>query len=127
VATLIHLDTHVVVWLYLPRVDLLSVPARELIERCELRISPMVLLELEYLREIGRLAVASDTIYEELEQRVGLTLCDHEFRGVIRAASKQTWTRDPFDRVIVGQARAATADLVTREDSIRANYPRARW
>ena len=55
---MIHLDTHVVVWLYLAEVERLPARAREAIEAEDLEISPMVLLELQSLREIGRLAPA---------------------------------------------------------------------
>ena len=51
---MIHLDTHVVVWLYAGRTDLLSAAAVEAIEEHSMAISPIVLLELEYLHEIGR-------------------------------------------------------------------------
>jgi hypothetical protein len=37
------------------------------------------------------------------------------------------WTRDLFDRVIVGHASAADRDLLTRDELILANYPRACW
>lgn len=56
-APLIHLDTDVLAWLYLADVDLLSATARELIERDELAMSPMAVLELTCLHEVGRLRV----------------------------------------------------------------------
>jgi hypothetical protein len=57
---MIDLDTHVVVWLYAFGSKKLSEQACELLERSpKLLISPMVLLELEFLQEIGKLAVFS--------------------------------------------------------------------
>ena len=51
---LIYLDTHVAAWLYAGRADLLSKRAHTLIDAEELRISPAVILELQYLqRSIG--------------------------------------------------------------------------
>ena len=47
---LIHLDTHVVCWLYAGRLELLSPAARGAIERATLAVSPMVGLELQYLK-----------------------------------------------------------------------------
>jgi len=48
VAALIHLDTHVVAWLYEPRTDLLSRRATALVEGGSLQISPAVMLELAF-------------------------------------------------------------------------------
>lgn len=124
---MIHLDTHVVVWLYLGQRELLSATAANCIEADDVCVSPMVLLELEYLREIGRLRVDADAIYTELNRNLGLTVCPREFHAVVAHARAQTWTRDPFDRLIVGQAVAADALLVTRDTAIRTNYARAVW
>ena len=124
---MIYLDTHVAVWLYVPRTDLLSDTAKRRIEEDDLFVSPMVLLEIEFLREIGRLSVGADAIYQELHSKIGLRICDLEFLPAVRSALDLVWTRDPFDRVIVGHARAADRDLLTRDELIRAHYPRACW
>ncbi|MDQ1473147.1 MAG: hypothetical protein QOJ99_4627, partial [Bryobacterales bacterium] len=40
----------------------------------------------------------------------------------------ETWTRDPFDLMIVSHAKAnGYAPLVTADESIRAHYPKAVW
>ena len=51
---LIHLDTHVVCWPYEGLVSKLSASARAAIETGRPAVSPMVELEITYLREIGR-------------------------------------------------------------------------
>ena len=57
---MIYLDTHVVLWLYFRKGDGLSSNARYLIEyEPEILISPMVLLELDYLFEIERTTLPS--------------------------------------------------------------------
>jgi PIN domain nuclease of toxin-antitoxin system len=49
---MIYLDTHVVLWLYLRKGEGLSGRARQLIEYEDvIIISPMILLELDYLHE----------------------------------------------------------------------------
>ncbi|MBI4617990.1 MAG: hypothetical protein HY720_30560 [Planctomycetes bacterium] len=45
---MIHLDTHVVAWLFAGEVDLLPSRARSLVETQEIAISPMVQLELGF-------------------------------------------------------------------------------
>lgn len=126
-AALIHLDTHVVAWLYAGRADLLSRRAALAIEEEDLAISPMVVLELEYLRETKRLAVSGPAIVRALETQIGLRVSEHGFNTIIRSALDQDWTRDPFDRIIVGHAIAAACGLVTKDRSIRRRYDRAVW
>lgn len=124
---MIYLDTHVVVWLYSGRTDLLSPLAIERIEAEELYISPMVQLELEYLREIDRLTVASALVIESLSQRIGLTLCDLPFATVMVESIAQSWTRDPFDRLITAQAISRNAPLLTKDRHIQENCALALW
>jgi len=64
---MIYLDTHVVIWLYARKGEGLSTRARRLIEdEPEIAISPMVLLELDYLHEIGRTTLGSTPVYDYL-------------------------------------------------------------
>jgi len=124
---MIYLDTHVVIWLYAARPDLLSDKACKRIEESAIIVSPIVLLELDYLREIGRIADRGKTVYQNLHTRIGLKLCNRPFLEIIESASKQSWTRDPFDRIIVGHAVAANEELVTRDEEIQQHYSRAIW
>jgi PIN domain nuclease of toxin-antitoxin system len=124
----IHLDTHVVVWL----VSGLSakVPPAEIerLENDEVAISPMVRLELEHLHEIGRLRHPADRILGELQRATALVEDATPFAEVIREATGLTWTRDPFDRIIVGQALAAGCPLVTADQTLRERLPdHTRW
>lgn len=124
---MIYLDTHVVAWLYAGRTDLLSSRAAALIEDEELRISPVVTLELEYLRETGRLSVGGNTVVQSLSTQLGLQVCELAFAAVVESALDQHWTRDPFDRMIVGHAALAASTLLTKDRSIRRHYRQARW
>lgn len=124
---MIYLDTHVVVWLYAGLVDKFSLAARQLINDNEVRISPIVRLELQYLAEIQRLTAGADLIVADLFQRIGLTLCDQPFDGVVSQAVTLTWTRDPFDRLIVAQAGLHGDVLISKDARILANYSHARW
>ena len=40
---------------------------------------------------------------------------------------RQSWTRDPFDRIIVAQAALRRTSLITKDAVIRADYNRALW
>ena len=123
---MIYLDTHVLPALGRGDLALFSKDARRLMDRePDLRISPMVLLELEYLKEIRRIRESSDVIVATLAAEIGLRVCDRSFEEIARQATEESWTRDPFDRMIVAQARLAGAVLITRDTTIQARYNKA--
>lgn len=124
---LVHLDTHVVCWLYAGRVELLSRAAREAIEHSALAVSPMVGLEIQYLREVGRIRHGPRRILASLRSDLGLSLSDLPFTTVAARAQTLAWTRDPFDRLIAGEASVARARLVTRDDLMRRHFRAALW
>ena len=127
-ARLIYLDTHVVAWLYAEGGS--AVPARsaQLIEETsDIRISPMVRMELQYLYEIERITRPALTVLDALESALGLTLCNAPFSAVVREAEHQQWTRDPFDRLIVAQAALYDATLLTKDSHIHEHYAGAFW
>jgi PIN domain nuclease of toxin-antitoxin system len=124
---LIHLDTHVVCWLYAGRTDLLSPAARDAIEHDALAVSPIVGLEIQYLREIGRLRQGPKRVLAALRRDIGLALSDLPLAAVAARALPLEWTRDPFDRLIAAQASAARARLLTRDDLIRRHFHPALW
>ncbi|WP_319521803.1 PIN domain-containing protein [uncultured Desulfosarcina sp.] len=125
---MIYLDTHVAIWLYAGKLDLISPNARQAMEdEPELLISPMVLLELDFLYEIERIRVDSDRIGTYLNQKIGLAVCDKSFELVCKTAAKQQWTRDPFDRLITAQAAIASNGLITKDRIIHEYYPQALW
>ena len=126
-AAVIYLDTHVAAWLYGGRADLIPPRARALIEDHPVLASPMVALELQYLFETGRTGEPAQSVLQALGRDLGLRLCDAPFADVAGAAMRQSWTRDPFDRLIVAQAAVRGAQLVTRDADIRAHYHRAVW
>jgi PIN domain nuclease of toxin-antitoxin system len=126
---LIHyLDTQVVVWLAAGTVEKISAAASAAIEDSELAISPMVLLELQYLYEIKRILREPLALVNDVETQIGLRVRDHAFAAIVHTALFETWTRDPFDRVIVAHARTdGHAPLITSDPKIRENYSRAVW
>jgi PIN domain nuclease of toxin-antitoxin system len=127
VEAVIYLDTHVVAWLYSGQAGLLPRPVLRLLERESKRISPMVELELQLLFEVGRIAETAATVLETVRADFDLELCDLPFHEVVRRAVEQSWTRDPFDRMIVAQAEVRGSRLLTRDATIRDHYQHALW
>ena len=123
-----YIDTQVAIWLNEANLRKFSKKALSLLQAGDLRISPIAVVELEYLYEIGRIVINPQEILFKLGAEIGLTVCDHPFPGIAQMALGETWTRDPFDRIIVAHARSnGAAPLVTKDEQIRAHYSNARW
>lgn len=121
----LYLDTHFVIFLYMGAKQRMSARALELIESDEIRISPLVFLELQYLYDIGRLTQPPEKVVGYLEARIDLRQCNIPFPRVAQFAAKESWTRDPFDRIIVAQARLGEHRLLSLDEAILQNYNHA--
>lgn len=124
---MIFLDTHVVAWLYAGRIERFPRAALEFLEGGQISISPMAGLELQYLYEIQRLTEPGFTVIADLEKRIGLTVADVSLAEITALAHDVSWTRDPFDRLIVAQAMFHEARLLTADRIILENYEHACW
>jgi PIN domain nuclease of toxin-antitoxin system len=123
-----YLDTQVAIWLAAGQIKRISPRALALIQRSEVLLSPMVLLELEYLYEIGRSKLRAQDILRKLEAEVGVRVCEISFAEVTGTALHESWSRDPFDRMIVAQAKSnGLACLISADAQIAEHYPRAVW
>jgi PIN domain nuclease of toxin-antitoxin system len=122
----IHLDAHVAVWAYASR-SRLSSSARRLLARGSCQVSPIVLLEIEMLFELRRVAADATAILTRLSEQIDLTVCDTPLVRVVETARAFAWTRDPFDRLIVANAMADGARLLTADETILANFKDAVW
>ena len=123
----LYADTHILVCLLKGEPEHLSSRACQALENNDVLISPAVMLELELLHEIGRLRISAEKTLAIMESEIGLRVCSLPFHEVATHALKEKWTRDPFDRLIVANAKAAGAPLITKDDRIRKRYRRAIW
>ena len=123
-----YLDTQVAVWLAQVKFQRLSIGAREQMEKTDLLLSPMALLELEYLYEIQRINLRAQDVQLKLQSELGVRICTLDFSSVVGVGIHENWTRDPFDRLIVANAKAnAFSPLISADAKIRKHYPRAVW
>jgi PIN domain nuclease of toxin-antitoxin system len=119
-----------VVWLAQGDLTRISRRAQELLDETttDVLISPIVLIELEYLYEVGRIKLSARDILRKVEHEIGVRVCDLAFATVANIMLDEKWTRDPFDRMIVAQAKTnGLAYLVSADEEIAAHYPRTIW
>ena len=124
---MIHIDTHVALWLAGDQADRVPAATRVLIEAEDVRLSAVAQLEMGYLHEIGRISRPPAEVMSILAAAVGLTMSTATLPVVVAHALSLTWTRDPFDRLIVANALADGARLVTTDRQIRSHVSQAVW
>lgn len=123
-----YLDTNIVVWLTRGNLHRFSKSVTRVLEQADLLISPMVLIELEYLYEVNRIKLSARDMQLKIEHEIGVRVCDLPFPLIASVVLEEKWTRDPFDRTIVAQAKAnGLAPLVSADQEIGRHYPRTLW
>lgn len=124
----VYLDTHLAVWLCEGLTRKLSARATTAINENDLLISPAVLIELNFLHQIGRIVHAPLDLAKQLRTQLNVKICDHSFSDIAETALFESWTRDPFDLLIVAHAKSnGYSPLVTQDKKIRQHYPQAIW
>ncbi len=107
---MILLDTHALIWL-----DQGHKRARALAkESRQLYVSPATILELQMLVEIGRLKHGA-AAFEALVADDRWLIDEPPALGWFQDAADLTWTRDPFDRLIMAHARHRGWKLATAD------------
>jgi PIN domain nuclease of toxin-antitoxin system len=121
------LDTHALVALGNAKLARFGSASRRILDTADLRVSPIVLLELHVLREINRLSVDPDRFYAQALEECGIEESSDPIAAVVRASTSLAWTRDPFDRLIVGAAILHRGKLVTKDLNIHEHFDGAVW
>jgi PIN domain nuclease of toxin-antitoxin system len=122
----VHLDTHVALWLAAGEKRRLR-PVAARLRREPVFISSIVVVEMEILREIGRIRHPIADVLEILTDDHGVDEAAGDARAIGHHARLLGWTRDPFDRLIVAHALANRATLLTADATIREHCPQALW
>ncbi len=122
-----HLDTHVGLWMAAGDARRRLKPIDAMLRKGPLYLSPLAILELQFLFELGRLGTRVEEVVGVLFEDHGVEEAPGDLREIGRQAQGLTWTRDPFDRLIVAHAIAHGSVLLTADETILAHCPRARW
>lgn len=125
----VYLDTHILVWLYQSQTQRLSHTVIAALENRQNRllISPMVWLELGFLHEIGRLNANAEQVFNALSDILDLQICQKSWHNTVQIAQNLTFTRDPFDRLILANAMLNHNILITKDNKISNFYDKALW
>lgn len=122
-----HLDTHVALWMAAGDARGRLKPIEAMLRKGPLYLSPLAILELQFLFELGRLGTRVEEVAGVLFEDHGVEEAPGDLREIGRQAQGLTWTRDPFDRLIVAHALAQGSVILTADETILAHCPRARW
>lgn len=115
---MILLDTHAVIWLASGHRR-----ARPLARVPRLHLSPVSVLEIQFLAEEGRLRLAAGRSAVMLSGDRRWILDDPPAARWFAAACEFTWTRDPFDRLLAAHARVRGWKLATADDLLIERLP----
>lgn len=122
-----HLDTHLIIWLYSGEISLVSSKVLEMLESSDLFYCPIAKLEIQYLKEIKRITKGPETIISSLKKEIGIKESKTPLSGLTDKSITLSWTRDPFDRLIVADAIISNSVLLTKDKTILRNYANALW
>ncbi|MCB1153096.1 MAG: PIN domain-containing protein [Deltaproteobacteria bacterium] len=121
---MIHLDTHVVIWLHDggSKTGRLKRPPYQFKNNPRF-ISPIVILELGLMFEKKRIRIPPSTIVAIVADQFSVQVSKTPFEDLVRHSMDLIWTREPIDRLIVAAAYADNAKLFTFDRHILANCP----
>lgn len=120
-------DTHVLVWLYNRDLDYFSAKAKQQLDQSKLWVSPICLLELDYLYEIKRIKKKGWPIYQDLQREVDLEIAEDPYLRIVEVASQISQTRDPFDRLLVAHAKLRGLPIVSKDRFLKVIYSACMW
>lgn len=114
------LDTHFLLWILLR--------ARRLEEHAWIEryrpwgVSPVSLLEIQFLAEVGRLEVRNPELTQTLLEDRRFVVDEVPLLALVREAIELTWTRDPFDRLLAAHSSARRVPLATVDDGLLRHH-----
>ena len=112
------LDTHLIYW-WMTADSRLGKPAQRIIARSEIVVSAASIWEMVLKNARGKLPLPRGAIAEQLEAQ-GFVLLPILPRHIDAVRSLACAHHDPFDRLLIAQARDERLTLLTRDAAILA-------
>jgi PIN domain nuclease of toxin-antitoxin system len=113
------LDTHFVIWAALGAARLREFPWFE--RHLPWNVSPVSLLEMQFLGEVGRLEVEPE-FFELVRRDSRFVIDEPPLDALIRAALPLSWTRDPFDRMLCAHSLIRRMPLCSLDRAVRKHH-----
>jgi PIN domain nuclease of toxin-antitoxin system len=114
------LDTHFLIWLVLESKRLANFPWLDRYRPWG--VSPVSFLEIQFLAEVGRLSVRNPEFTSTVMKDRRFIIDDISLETLVGHALRLDWTRDPFDRLLVGHSLARRVALCTTDRAIRSRH-----
>lgn len=116
----ILLDTHFLLWVVLDVPRLAEFPWLEAYRPWG--ISPVSFLEIQFLAEVGRLEVRHAEFTTAVSSDPRFVVDEVPLVPLVEKALPLSWTRDPFDRLLVAHSEARRTPLCTLDRRMRAEH-----
>lgn len=116
------LDTHFLLWIVTGSDRLRSFPWLDRYRPWV--VSPVSLLEVQFLSEVGRVEVRNPEFTETLLEDSRFLIDEVPLLSLVRRAMELTWTRDPFDRLLAAHSAVRRLPLCTVDQTMRRFH---RW
>jgi PIN domain nuclease of toxin-antitoxin system len=114
------LDTHFFIWLLLGSSRIAEFAW--LGKHRPWGVSPVSLLEIQLLSEVGRLRVRNPEFVEALSKDNRFVIDDPPLAQVFDNALSLDWTRDPFDRLLVAHSLTRRIPLCSVDEMIQRHH-----
>ncbi len=114
------LDTHFLIWLVLGSSRLKEFPWLDKYRPWS--VSPISLLEVQYLAEVGRIEIENPEFTETLLNDPRFLVDEIPLLSLIRHAMPIEWTRDPFDRLLAAHSAARRTPFCTVDQTVLENH-----
>jgi len=110
------LDTHFIIWIVSSSSRLKHYPWLD--DYLPWGISPVSLLEIQLLSEVGKLRIDNPRFTQQIMGDTRFALDDISLATLMRKAFELGWTRDPIDRLIVAHSLARRLPLCSVDELI---------
>lgn len=117
----ILLDTHFLLWILLESERLDAFPWLDRYRPWT--VSPVSLLEMQFLAEVGKLEVQNPELTDRISADPRFTVDEVPTVALVRHALDKSWTRDPFDRLLAAHSSARRTPFATVDRVIREHHP----
>lgn len=114
------LDTHFLLWIVRRSRRLAAFPWLERYRPWG--VSPLSLLEVQFLGESGRLPVRGSEFMAAVMTDPRFTVDDVPLVNLVRHALPLDWTRDPFDRLLAAHSAARRVPLCSIDRTVLEHH-----